>query len=246
MGRMRFIKENRLEKILEDKYEGNIFKLQQAENDLILFDKLNKMENSIISSTGNDMGDEFYCFDLLSNEIYAMNGKILLGMTVDQLYMKKFMYKNANNILTELKRKTSSKDDSKMKKIYNFIVNTLKTRQISSVNFNKSQDGKIDITSIQSDSIFGTSRQVFHAEPDMNISLNLNNDIKGKAKELLHNDMIYGFFMMMGINKFYIRCSCDQYKKYYNNKYNSGNFICSHCMNLLAIAPYYYYYNLGK
>jgi hypothetical protein len=244
MGRMQYIKESKLEKILNDKYDGNILKLQQAENDLELLNNLNTIGDSLEKSNGIMSNEhKYFCFDLLNNEISTTTGNIIIGMSIDQLYTREYINKTPSAVLSNFNI-INNKNETKIQKIYNFIISSLKNKKITSFNYNKINDGKIDIVSTHFDSIFGNSKQYFHAEINENIYNSINKKNIIEAKELLDNKKIIDFYTFIGLNKFFIRCDCKPFDTYYRT--NNKNLLCSHCMNMLNVIPYYFYYNLGR
>jgi len=255
MGRYRHIRENKefdgIQKILESKYDGNLFRLKEAEDDYYFLNNLTKCYNKInqIRKEPIISSDKIYTlidFNMNESSIITCKNPIL-SSSLDSIAYRRLLPDRPSNIFNILKQKekTKTKDTGKLDKLFYLIQNMASKSSFQVISItNDKANGIIKYTTSQNDVIHGNTRQYSTIYLNKNNFINFDNLVKGELKTLLKNQMLYAFFMMYGFSKFFTRCTCREYLNNVSKRDNNANYFCNHIMWSTTMMPYYLYYSL--
>jgi len=253
-GRYSYLRKNKdfegVKKILNEKYDGNLFKLKDAEEDYRIICELNKCHNKvrqikkepIISSERS-----YTLIDFNQDELsYVVNQQPILSASLDSIAYRRLLPDRPSNIFLRLRQKENSKGTRNADKIFTFLQNLVMRSnfQVSSI-VNDRANGIIKFNTIQSDAIHGSTRQYATIYLNKNAYVNMDELVRGELKRLLDNQMLYAFFTLYGFSKFFIRCNCREYLNNFSRKDSGANYFCNHAMWSMSVLPYYLYYSLS-
>jgi hypothetical protein len=253
--RYRYIRENKknneIKEILNKKYNGNITKLKQAEDDynfqFNLYKISNKKKPLILYPTSYD----YICMDI-DNDIYSIvkSDNPLLSASLDSLSIRRIMPQKPSDILNTNRNKDinfkSLEEKTELQKLFHHLYN-LAVRSnfyITSLMHDKN-NGTITYNTAQYDVVSKTTvYQYGYITLDKNRYMNFTDKYNGQIKKFMDNNMLYSFSMMFGICKYFFRCTCPIYKSFNNTRRTGGNFICNHISWSIIMLQYYLLYLL--
>lgn len=253
---------NKILKVLEEKYDGNIHKYKDAERDVITSDMLNKKLKKI-SAINKSIENMKYSYTKYTHiDLKTMTASVaitdtpecLLAYNLDFLKIKRIFPFPLQYLLDKSKSidlsKVNKKDNDKTKEATkvlewvkqrvlgnNFVLNNL------SINKNT---GQINYNTMYRDPNYGGTLQYLTAFiPKDKIVEITGTDLKKSAYELSKSyDSLFLYFSMFGFTDFYIRCTCQEYVKRFSKKHGIANYFCPHILYSLAQFPYYMMYAL--
>jgi hypothetical protein len=253
--RYRHIRENKrsleIKEILNNKYNGDITKLKEAESDYNFQNNLYKISNKkkplVLYPTSHD----YICMDI-DNDMCSIirSENPILSAPLDTLSIRKIMPQKPSDLLTINRNKDINfktlEEKTELQKLFYHLYN-LATRAnfyVTNLTHNR-KNGTIIYNTITYDLVTKTNvYQYGWIGLDMNRYMHFTDKYKGQMKEFIDNNMIYSFSHIYGVSKMFFRCTCQSYRSSYSVKRNGGNFICNHISLSLMMLPYYLFYLL--
>lgn len=249
-------------KVLDEKYNGNMSFFKQAENEAKEQEKLiSKLKKA--SLYGNELITDLFeekkhiIFDLKNEKIFESfsnkNLNHILAYSLDFLSTRKILPFSFNELITKTYYKEYSKaknfnEKAKLTQILQWV--SLRSQwniQLQNCALNK-KEGKLNYSTLIKDPGKGTFTQTITIFLDKEKKIDINGY---KTSEYAKNvsldfSMLFKYFILLGGNEIYSSCNCPDFNRKHSKKYGNSNFLCSHLMFSLTQLPYYVYYLLGN
>jgi len=263
MSIFRHEKENQFFKLvmnrLDEKYNGNIFHYNNAENDvksqLQLIRKLKSVSAIYESQNITNKYTKHTHIDLnkkIAEIEYSDYPEALLSYSLEFLSVKRifpyslvtFLDKNKDKDLAKLN--PSKRDEAN--KVFTWVKDRILNTQFTLGNISLDKESGVFkySTSIR-DNNFGTTLQYMTAIIDKSKVIQIpGTNLKKNLLELSHDySSLFAYFMAFGFTEFYTRCTCPDYIKKYSKKNGISNYFCPHILYSLSQMPYYLIYTLS-
>lgn len=258
MSRYRVVKEkekyNKLVKILNDRFNGDLNKLKEAEEYLNFEKKIDKERKvfvaanrtiELIDEDNKKIKDKVTYVDTKNNEISLTDAKnsLVLGYNMDSYSMMRISPITITSFLESLKSKDLAKSNNKgeVLNILNFVKSRIVSRNISLSGLHIDKTNKIiEYSTNIVDQQYGSVRQYITSKADLNsivtISSMMNKKVDYWASEY---KTLFAFFTLFSMNEIYFRCTCPEYNRKYSKRLGIGNYMCNHILNSISMFPYF-------
>jgi hypothetical protein len=263
MSVLRHEKETQLFKMvmnrLDEKYNGDIFHYNDAENDvksqLQLIRKLKSVNTIHESKNIANKYTKHTHIDLTNNlaEIeYSDCPEALLGYSLEFLSVRRIFPHSLVTFLDKNKARDLAKMDPTKRdeatKVFTWVKDRVLNTQfaLGNISLDKSSGIFKYNTSIK-DLTFGSTLQYMTAHIDKSRVMQIpGTDLKKNLLELSHDyNSLFSYFMAFGFTEFYARCTCPDYIRKYSKRNGISNYFCPHILYSLSQMPYYLIYTLS-
>lgn len=241
-------------RILNEKYDGNLLRWRDAENELKQTNAfLNKLKDinyisGEISLNKESQDNKVTHIDFNNDMIdLAYTQKLpepLLAYTLEYLSVKRIMPFSISQLIDNNKNKDykKKKDTHEVARVLEYVKERVLTLNftLQGINLDK-KNGIFTYTTSMQDRNYGNVKQFITVRYDADKKLHIpTTDLTGTIQDLSNQySLLLMYFMMFGFNEIFCRCTCQDYILKYSKRQNISNYFCSHILYSLAQMPWY-------
>jgi hypothetical protein len=244
---------------LDEKYNGNIFHYNDAENDvksqLQLIRKLKSISRITESQNPKNIYSKHTYVDLNNKSVeieYSDSPEVLLSYSLEFLSVRRIFPHSLVTLLDKNKSRDLSKIEpnklNEATKIFTWVKDRVLNTQFSLGNISLDKNsGIFKYNTCIKDMTFGSTLQYMTARIDSSRVMQIpGTNLKKNLLELSQDySSLFAYFMAFGFTEFHVRCTCPDYIRKYSKRNGISNYFCPHILYSLSQMPYYLIYTLS-